>query len=93
VGALHHLVPLLRARLPAEAAARLDDLDLFRRLEEALPQEAAALDAALRLPVPGAARAILAVAVRARPELFPAAAVEAVERALSAAEGAAGGAA
>jgi hypothetical protein len=88
VGALHHLVPLLRARLPAGAAARLDDLDLFRRLEVALPAEAAALDAALRLPVPGAARGILAVAVRARPELFPPAAVEAVERALAVAEGA-----
>lgn len=90
VGALHHLVPLLRARLPAEASARLDDLDLFRRLEAALPEEAAALDAALRLPVPAAARAILAVARRARPERFAPVAVEAVERALEAAEAAAG---
>jgi hypothetical protein len=90
VGALHHLVPLLRARLPAAAAARLDDLDRFRRLEVALPEAAAALDAALRLPVPGAARAILAVARRERPELFPPAAVAAVERALAAAEGAGG---
>lgn len=90
VGALHHLVPLLRAALPAEAAARLDDLDPFRRLERALPAEAAALDAALRLPVPAAARAILAVAVRARPERFAPAALEAVEAALAAAEVAGG---
>lgn len=88
VGALHHLVPLLRAGLPPEAAARLDDLDPFRRLERALPAEAAALDAALRLPVPAAARAILAVALRARPDLFAPEAVRAVEAALAAAEAA-----
>ena len=85
VGALHHLVPLLRARLPAEAAARLDDLDPFRRLERALPEVAAELDEALRLAVPEAARTLLAVAVGARPELFEAAALAAVERALAAA--------
>ena len=39
-------------------------------------------------PVPAAARALLAVAVRARAELFPPAALGAVERALSAAEAA-----
>lgn len=91
VGALHHLVPLLRAGLAPEAAARLDDLDLFRRLERALPAEAAALDAALARPVPEAARGILAVAVRARPERFPSAAVAAVEAALAAAEAAVAG--
>ncbi len=90
VGALHHLVALLRAGLPAEAAARLDDLDPFRRLERALPAEASAIDAALGLPVPAAARALLSVAVRARPELFGEGAVNAVEAALSAAESAGG---
>lgn len=88
--AVQHLVPLLRAGLPAEVAARLDDLDPFRRLEQALPEASAALDAALRLPVPAAARAILAVAAWARPEHFPAPACAAVEAALAAAEGAAG---
>jgi hypothetical protein len=87
VGALHHLVPLLRGPLPAGASARLDDLDPFRRLEQALPAAAAELDAALRCPVPTAARALLAVALRARPELFAAEAVAAVERALEAAGG------
>jgi hypothetical protein len=90
VGALQHLLPLLRQGLPPELAARLDDLDPFRRLERALPDEAAALDAALRLPVPAAARAILAVAVRARPGLFAPEAVAAVEAALAAAEAAGG---
>jgi hypothetical protein len=87
VGALHHLVPLLRARLAPEAVAGLDDLDLFRRLERALPAAAAAIDAALTQPVPAAARALLAVARQARPELFSPEAVAAVERALEAAAG------
>ena len=90
VGALQHLVALLRLGLPGEAAARLDDLDLFRRLERALPAEAAALDAGLCLPVPAAARALLAVAVGARPGCFTAAALAAVEAALAAAEGGGG---
>ncbi len=90
VGALHHLVPLLRATLPPSRAVLLDDLDPFRRLERALPVEAAALDAALLLPVPAAARAILAVARGARPERFSEEAVAAVEAALDAAEAAGG---
>jgi len=87
--ALGHLVTLLRAAIPAEAAAALDDLDPMRRLERALPEAARALDEALARPVPQAARALLAVLVRERPGLVSAAAREAVERALDRAEGAA----
>lgn len=81
------LVALLRAGLQAGAAAPLDDLDPFRRVERALPAEARAIDEALRLPAPAAARALLAVAARARPDLVPPAARAAVERAIEAAGG------
>jgi hypothetical protein len=88
--ALGHLVTLLRARLAPRAAARLDDLDPYRRLEEALPEVAAELEAALRLPLPAAARALLALLARERPELVAPAARLAVERALDRAAPAAG---
>jgi hypothetical protein len=87
--ALGHLVALLRARVPAGAAAALDDLDPLRRLERALPGAAADLDAALARPVPAAARALLAVLERERPGLAGPAALAAVGRALAAAEAAA----
>lgn len=85
--AVGHLVALLRAGLAQEGAALLDDLDPLRRLERALPDEAREIDAALHLPLPAGARALLAIATRARPALTPGAAVAAVERALDAADG------
>lgn len=87
--ALGHLVSILRQGLPAEAAARLDDLDPLRRLEQALPEAARDLDAALARPVPEAARGILAVLVRERSGLVSPATLIAVRRALDRAEAAA----
>lgn len=84
--ALDHLVALLAARLGPEARARLDPLDPLRRLEQALPAAGRALDAALRLPVPAAARALLELLARERPELVSGPARAAVERALAEAE-------
>jgi hypothetical protein len=89
VSALGHLVALLRGTLPEGKRALLDDLDRFRRLERALPEVAAELDRALRLPVAAAARALLAVAARERPELVSPAARAAVEAVLGRAEEAA----
>lgn len=83
---LGHLVALLRRPVSPERSAPFDDLDPFRRLEQALPREAARLEEALALPVPAAARALLAIACGARPDLVPAAARAAVERAIAAAE-------
>ena len=53
-----------------------------------MPEAGAQLDAALALPVPAAARALLSLLVRHRPELATEAARLAVLRALDAAEGA-----
>lgn len=88
--ALGHLVALLLPTATPERAAALDDLDPFRRLEQALPPEAAAIEAALARPVPGAARALLGIACSARPDLVPEPARRAVEAALAAAERASG---
>lgn len=87
--ALGHLLVLLRARLPAELAARLDDLDVSRRFEVAAPELGRELDAALRQPVVAAARALLAVAARELPDLVPPRARAAVEAALDRADSAA----
>jgi len=87
--ALGHLVAILRVGLPADLP--LDDLDPLRRLEQALPEVARELDAALARPVPEAARDLLAVLVRERPGLVSVGALVAVRRALDRAEqGAAG---
>lgn len=83
VSALGHLVTLLRHGLPPGAAGPLDDLDLFRRLEQALPGVARQLDEALRLPVVESAQALLAILLGHRGELVPAAARGAVEQALA----------
>jgi hypothetical protein len=83
--AVGHLVTLLKRDLPPERAARLDDLDPLRRLEQAMPEEAQELLEALALPAPGAARALLAMLLRLRPGLVSDAARAAVERALRAA--------
>jgi hypothetical protein len=82
VAALGHLVALLRASLPPSRTDELDDLDPFRRLERALPGEAITIEEALRRPVVGAARALLALLLQRRPGLVDAAARGAVERAL-----------
>jgi len=89
VGAVQHLLGLARLRTPAESRGRLDDLDVSRRLENVLPEVARDIDAALRLPVPACARALLAVARQVAPDLVPPGAAEAVERVLARAEGAA----
>lgn len=85
-GAVGHLVTLLRAGIDLARSAPLDDLDPFRRLERAFPREVAEIEAALALPVPAAARALLAIAGRARPDLVPDAARAAVAEVLAAAE-------
>ena len=85
VAALGHLVTLLRAALSpgSPGSAVLDDLDPLRRLEQALPDAARELDEALRQPVVGAARGLLAVLKRHRPELIAPPALAAAERALA----------
>src|SRR5262249_59379508 len=84
--ALGHLLALLRARLPADVAARLDDLDPARRFELAAPELGRELDAALRRPVAAAARALLAVAARELGGLVPPRARAAGEAAVGSAE-------
>jgi hypothetical protein len=83
--AVGHLVTLLKRDLPPERAARLDDLDPLRRLEQAMPEEAQELLEALALPAPGAAQALLALLVRRRPGLVPDPAAAAVGRAIESA--------
>jgi hypothetical protein len=86
VAALGHLVALLRAAVPIGEGAALDDLDPFRRLEQALPDAARALDEALALPVVGGARRLLAILRRHRPGMVSDAAAGAVEQALARAD-------
>jgi len=83
VKALGHLLTLLHARLPGDVAARLDDLDATRRFDLVLPELGGELDAALREPVAIAARRLLAITLRELPDLVPANARTAVERALA----------
>jgi hypothetical protein len=83
VHALRHLLVLLRTKLPDSALAVLDDLDLHRRFERARPELGRELEAALCQPAAAAARALLEIAARELPELVPARARRAVERALS----------
>jgi hypothetical protein len=83
ISALGHLVTLLRADLPPGTSSPLDDLDPFRRLEQALPGAAHELDEALRRPVVDAAQGLLAVLLRHRPGLVSTAARSAVEQALA----------
>ena len=81
--ALRHLLILLQARLPHDAAARLDSLDPHRRFELARPDLGRDLEAALHQPAPAAAKALLDIAVRELPELVPAPARAAVGRVLA----------
>jgi hypothetical protein len=71
VNAVQHLLALVRLRGSPEARARADDLDVSRRVELAAPEAAREIDAALLLPVPEAARALLAVGQRVFPDLIP----------------------
>jgi hypothetical protein len=82
VHAVRHLAVLLRTKLPAERAARLDNLDPYRRFEQVCPDLGRELEAALVLPVPAAARALLGIAARELPELVASAAHRAVARVL-----------
>jgi hypothetical protein len=88
--AIGHLVPLLRARVDLEQANSLDSLDPFRRLELALPDVCEELERALRSPVITAARALLEIAARERPDIVSPAARAAVGKALDEAAAAAG---
>ena len=87
VQALQHLLGLLRTRVSGAQRAMLDDLDLSRRVDLVLPGIGGALDAALQLPVPEAARALLAVALQELPDLIPPGARAAVEQVLARADG------
>lgn len=82
---LHHLLPLLAHVLKeqAQTTARLDNLDPFRRFEAVFPEPAARINAALLLPIPQAALALIEIAERyARPVMaisdYPATGVQMV---------------
>jgi hypothetical protein len=83
VQALRHLLVLLHTKLPADVAARLDNLDPHRRFERALPDLGRELEVALRRPAPAAAKAFLDIAVRELPHLVAPRARSAVERVLA----------
>jgi hypothetical protein len=83
VNAVQHLLALVRLRAAPEAWARLDDLDVSRRVELAVPEIAREIDAALLLPVPDAARALLAVGQRVFPDLIPPGVPGALEQVLA----------
>jgi hypothetical protein len=83
VEALRHLLILLRAKLPEDAAARLDNLDPHRRFDLVVPELGRELETAFRLPAAVAAKALLDIAVRELPELVPPRARAAVERVLA----------
>ncbi len=89
VGAVQHLLGLVRLRAPEVDRARLDDLDVSRRVETVFPDAARSIDAALLQPVPACARALLAVARRVAPDLVPVGVPEALEEAFARAEQAA----
>ncbi len=83
--AVGHLLMLAARHLKPAAGAALDDLDPFRRAERGFPTLAAEIEAALRLPVPAAARALLDAAERALRDRvpWPGPAAEAVRRRLA----------
>lgn len=89
VGAVQHLLGLIRLRAPAVDRARLDDLDVSRRVEAVFPDVARSIDAALLQPVPACAFALLTLAGRVAPDLVPAGVPEALEQAFARAERAA----
>ena len=83
VNAVQHLLALVRLRASPEARARADDLDVSRCVELAAPEAAREIDAALLLPVPEAARALLAVGQRVFPDLIPREFLGALEQVLA----------
>lgn len=82
--AVGYLLSLAGRTLPPAEGAVPDDLDPFRRVERVWPGLASELEAALALPVPAAARALLAVAERAlgAEAPWPRVAADAVKRRL-----------
>lgn len=82
--ALGHLLLLVAGLLPPAAGSVPDELDPFRRVERSWPALARELEAALALPVPAAALALLDAAGRALGDAapWPLAAAEAVRRRL-----------
>jgi hypothetical protein len=90
--ALVHLLQLVHRLVPPTEGAVPDELDPSRRVERAWPALARELDAALGLPVPAAAAALLDAADHALGERapWPAAAAAAVRRKIAEARAAAG---
>lgn len=78
-----HLAVMLWRHL-APADVRRDDLDPTRRLEQALPAVGAAIEAAMQLPVPDAAAALLDIAETELAGLFGAPALATTRRVLAA---------
>lgn len=91
--ALLHLLALVARLVPPEAGAVPDGLDASRRVERAWPALAGALEAALLLPVPEAAAALLDAAERALGDRapWPPEAAAAVRRKIGEARAAAAG--
>ncbi|MGZ6132921.1 MAG: hypothetical protein ACXWK9_00600 [Myxococcaceae bacterium] len=89
VNAVQHLLGLVRLRASPEARSRLDDLDVSRRVEAALPEIGRAIGEALERPVPEAARALLAIAQGVFPDLIPPGVPRALEQVVLRAETAA----
>ena len=89
VQAVQHLLALVQLRASPGARAVLDGLDVSRRVEQAAPDLARRIDAALLLPVPQAARALLAVGQEVFPELIPPGVPGALEQVFRRAEAAA----
>lgn len=83
--AVGHLLVLAARHLSPAAGAAPDELDPFRRVERGWPPLAAEIEAALRLPVPAAARALLDAAEGALRDRvpWPRPAAEAVRRRLA----------
>jgi predicted nucleotidyltransferase len=76
--ALAHLVALLTKHVRSPDTAKLDSLDPLRRFEMVYPALGRRLDAALVLPTPGAALALLDIALDELPGRIPPAAVAAI---------------
>ena len=89
VSAVQHLLGLVRMGTTAGQRARLDDLDLSRRVESVLPGVAKEIESALLEPIPACARALLAVGQRVAPDLVPPLAAGALDQVLVRAEAAA----
>ncbi|MGZ6164444.1 MAG: hypothetical protein ACXWLS_14025, partial [Myxococcaceae bacterium] len=89
VNAVQHLLGLVRLRASPAARSRLDDLDVSRRVEAALPEIGRAIGEALERPVPEAARALLAIGQGVFPDLIPPGVPRALEQVVLRAETAA----